>query len=60
MKNFWFTEHNTGEEFFVQADTKEEAFTIAKELDWEGEELDLECHGAVSDETADWMGLDTY
>jgi len=60
MENYWFVEHETGEEFFVQAKSRTEAFEIAKGLEWEDVEPDLECYGVVSDETADYMGLDTY
>ena len=60
MKNYWFVEYETGEEFFVQADSKEKAFEIAKNLDWEDIKPDLRCYGVLDDEEAERLGLDTY
>lgn len=47
-----------GEEFFVEATTKEEAERIAHKYFGINEELT--CHGTVSEFEAECMGLDTY
>lgn len=63
MKNYWFVEYNSGEEFFVQEETKEKAWEIARSLDFglnEGETPDLKCIDVLDDWQAEWVGLDTY
>lgn len=59
MRNYWFyDEVNTGEEFFVQANSKIQALEIAEESGWNIDEL--VCYGWVDDETAEQYGYDTY
>lgn len=57
MWDFLFEDRETGEEFFVECDSKREAFQIA----WEnfGED-NVEYKGRYSVEDAEMMGLDTY
>lgn len=60
MPNFLFEIMNgeyEGEEFFVQAKDKIDAFAIARGVA-RGEKI--RCYGAYSDEEAEWMGYDTY
>lgn len=60
MPNFLFeivSGEYEGEEFFVQAKDKVDAFTIARNVA-EGEKI--RCYGTYSDEEAERMGYDTY
>lgn len=60
MPNFLFeivSGDYEGEEFFVQAKNKVDAFTIARNVA-EGEKV--RCYGTYSDEEAERMGYDTY
>ena len=62
MKTWWFEivgedSDLCGEEFFVEADDKREAFAIAKH-EFPGEKLVT--HGTVSETEAEIMGFDTY
>lgn len=61
MYNYLFavTDENSeyeGEEFFVQCDSYEEAWEIARGVF----EAVMICYGKYSDEEAEWMGFDTY
>ena len=50
-----FTDLYTGEDFFVEAETKEEAMAKAKKY------FDApKCYGTVTDFEADMLGYDTY
>lgn len=55
MKTFYFTDLETGEEFFVEAKDKYEAVEIAREY-FEVPSF----NGEVPTEWAEMMGLDTY
>ena len=55
-KTYWFTDEESGEEFFVEAENKRVATAIARE--YFGDEV--KCHGAVSEEWAEMQGWDTY
>lgn len=62
MQDFWFEivdeySDRCGEEFFVQEETEEDAWKVAKKT-FPGEKLD--CYGPVSEVEAEIMGLDTY
>lgn len=56
MLNYWYSDNESGEEFFVQEKNKEQADIIAHEIFGN----DLEYYGAIPDEHAEIMGLDTY
>ena len=55
-KTFWFTDEESGDEFFVEAENKRVATAIARE--YFGDEV--KCHGTISREEADYWGYDTY
>ena len=55
MRTFYFEDMVSGEEFFVEALTKEAAIDTALTY-FEQPHL----YGEVSEEFAEWMGLDTY
>ena len=55
MKTWYFEEIETGEEFFVEAETKEEAKEKIKDY-FEA----VKCYGTVTEFEAEMMGLDTY
>ena len=55
VKDFWFVDHEAEEEFFVECETKEEAFEIAREYFNDPHLVDI-----VSVEFAEMVGLDTY
>ncbi len=55
MRTFYFEDMVSGEEFFVEEITKEKAKAVAEEY-FEQPHL----YGEVSEEFAEWMGLDTY
>ena len=50
-----FNDQSTGEDFFVEANTKEEAMKIAKQYFKKPK-----CYGTVTEEEAEMMGYDTY
>lgn len=55
MWDYLFYDDETGEEFFVECDTKEEAIETAKSL------FDTPIYKAkFTPEEAEWYGLDTY
>jgi hypothetical protein len=59
--NYWFSEVNSGEEFFVQTTNEAEAWAIAEQVfDDTDEEIDLHLIDVVSDAEAECVGLDTY
>ena len=55
MKNFLMTDRETGEDFIVMAETKEEAMAIAEKY-FEEPHIDDE----ITDFEAEMLGLDTY
>ena len=57
MRNYWFYDDESGEEFFVQANSKAEALEIIDDI-FDVDEL--KCYGWVDDETAEMYGFDTY
>ena len=55
MFTWIFDDKETGEEFFVEAEVREEAMKIAKEY------FDNpQCYGTIPDYIAEAMGYDTY
>ena len=55
MFTWIFDDKKTGEEFFVEAEVREEAMKIAKEY------FDNpQCYGTIPDYIAEAMGYDTY
>lgn len=58
MKNFWYVNEETGEEFIVQAKNMGEAAAIMVENDFDPEEIRY--LGTVSYEAAETMGVDIY
>ena len=61
MKNYLFeivSGDYEGEEFFVQAENKTDAFTVARQVAADGGKV--RCTGIYSDEDADILGYDTY
>lgn len=57
MNTYWFCDDESGEEFFVEAKTREEAWKVATDI---FEENSLNYYGEVSFAFAEAMGLDTY
>lgn len=55
-KTFYFQGDESGEEFFVEAHDREEAWKIAKKLFDEP----LSCYGPVTEYEAECWGFDTY
>lgn len=55
MKTWEFDDKVTGEDFFVEAETREEAIEIAKKYFEKPT-----CYDWVSEEFAELMGYDTY
>lgn len=55
MKNFYFVDNETGEDFIVEADTKHDAIHIAH-VYFEEPQLLRE----ISDYEAEMIGVDTY
>jgi len=55
MKTWEFEDKVTGEPFFVESNTKEEAIQIAKNYFEKPK-----CYGEVSEYEAEMMGYDTY
>ncbi len=58
MKDYLFIDNETGEEFFIERESKHEAF----EFVWQefGQNSDIEYEGCYSVEEADILGYDTY
>ena len=57
MWDYWFIDNDSGEEFFVECATEEEAWEIAAE---NFDETDLELVQVITPEQAEIIGLDTY
>lgn len=55
VKDYWFYNEESGEEFFVECDNVNEAKIIAKGVDEDAELIDI-----VSPERAEIIGLGTY
>lgn len=53
--DWYFVDNNTGEEFFVETETKEEAIKIAKQYF-----KSPRCSAKYTPSEAEWYGLDTY
>lgn len=58
MKNYLYEDYESGERFFVQCDTPEEAVEII--LDNGFNLPDIEFLGEFTDAEAEWYGYDTY
>jgi hypothetical protein len=54
--NYWFTDNESGEDFFVMADCDRVAWAIARE----NFGRNIVGHGRVSEEWAEMQGWDTY
>jgi hypothetical protein len=54
--NYWFTDNESGENFFVMADCNRVAWAIARE----NFGRNIVGHGKVSEEWAEMQGWDTY
>lgn len=59
MKNYLFLDNESGEQFFVECESLDEAWEIALD-NWGEETDDLEYLGEYSVEEADILGYDTY
>lgn len=59
MWDFWFFDNETGNEFFVECATEEEARDILTN-EWEGNLDNLEIVNVITPEEADRVGLDTF
>lgn len=59
MWDFWFFDNETGNEFFVECATEEEAWDILAN-EWEGDLDNLEIVNVITPEEADRVGLDTF
>lgn len=57
MRTYWFNDMESGEEFFVEAHTPAEAWSIAADI---FEEENLNCYGSISTAYAEMLGYDTY
>lgn len=57
MWDYWFVDNESGEEFFVECATEEEAWEIAIE-NFDG--ADLELVQVITPVEAEMWGLDTY
>ena len=55
-KTFWFTDNESGEDFFVEAADKRTASAIARLFFGNN----VKCHGTVTEEWAEMQGWDTY
>jgi hypothetical protein len=58
MWDFMFIDNESGEEFFVECDTLEEAWGILDENF--GDVSTIEYEDRYTVEEAEWLGLDTY
>lgn len=57
MKDYWFRDNETGDEFFVECETDDEAWTIVEENNLGGL---LEIVDVIEPWEAEQIGLDTY
>lgn len=57
MKDYWFRDAESGDEFFVECETDDEAWTIIEENGLSGE---LEIVDVIEPWEAEQIGLDTY
>lgn len=57
MKDYWFRDNETGNEFFVECETDDEAWTIVEENNLGGL---LEIVDIIEPWEAEQIGLDTY
>lgn len=58
MKNFLFEDFESGERFFVQAESYGEALKLLVDNDFSPS--NCQYIGDYSDEEAEWFGYDTY
>lgn len=58
VRDYLFIDNETGEEFFVECESKQEAWDIVHE-NW-GQNSDIEFCGVYSVEEAEILGYDTY
>lgn len=58
MWDYWFFDNESGEEFFIECATEEEAWEIAIENDFD--ETNLEIVQVITPAEAEAIGLDTY
>lgn len=58
MKTYYFFDNDSGEEFFVEADSTPSAWRIAVENGFD--ENEIECLGTMTEEEAEMWGFDTY
>lgn len=59
MKNYLFLDNESGEQFFVECESLDEAWEIARD-NWGEETDDLEYLGEYSVEEAEILGYDTF
>lgn len=59
MKDFLFLDNESGEQFFVECESLDEAWEIARD-NWGEETDDLEYLGEYSVEEAEILGYDTF
>jgi hypothetical protein len=58
MWDYWFFNNESGEEFFVECDTEDEAWEIVEENDLN--DGNLEIVQVITPDEADIIGLDTF
>lgn len=58
MKTYYFFDNESGEEFFVEADSTPSAWRVAVENGFD--ETEIECLGTMTEEEAEMWGFDTY
>ena len=58
MLDYWFFNNESGEEFFVECNTEDEAWEIVEENDLN--DGNLEIVQVITPAEADMIGLDTY
>lgn len=58
MWDYWFFNNESGEEFFVECETEEEAWEIVEENDLN--DGNLEIVQVITPDEADIIGLDTF
>ena len=59
MKDYLFLDNESGEQFFVECESLDEAWEIARD-NWGEETDDLEYLGEYSVEEAEILGYDTF
>ena len=59
MWDYWFFDNETGNEFFVECATEEEAWDILTN-EWEGNLDNLEIVSVIPPEEAEILGFDTF